>query len=79
MFNRRGFNSQSSNLERIAHKTDGNPNAQNDSDSFYQLAINAVKNNDQNAGEQIAYKICEAYGLSKDQMIQRAKQFFGIN
>lgn len=77
MFNRRGFNSQSSNLERIANQSQNMP--QNENNSFYQSAINAVRNNDQNAGEQIAYRICEAYGLSKEQMLQKAKQFFGIN
>lgn len=38
----------------------------------------AVQNNDAKKGEQIAMNLCKSYGVTKEQAIAQAKQFFGI-
>lgn len=38
--------------------------------------INAITNNDQATGEQIANNILKQYGMTKEQALQRAQQFF---
>lgn len=40
--------------------------------------INVIQNGDNAAGEQIANNILQTMGVSKDQAIQQARQFFGI-
>lgn len=48
-----------------------NPMAQN--------AISAIENNDNEKGEEIANNLCESYGVSKDEAMAMAKEFFHIS
>ena len=47
-----------------------NPNAKS--------MLDVVQNNDQQQGEQIARNLCQSYGITPEQAIQQAKQFFHI-
>lgn len=40
--------------------------------------INVIKNNDVASGEQIATNLCNSMGMSKEQAIAQARQYFGI-
>ena len=41
-----------------------------------QAAVNAIMNNDANAGQQIANNLCQSNGVTKEQALQQAGQFF---
>lgn len=47
-----------------------NPNAQG--------MIQAIQNNDSAKGEQIAKNLCDSYGISPQEAVQQAKQFFNF-
>lgn len=47
-----------------------NPNAQE--------LLNVIQSGDQKKGEEIASNLCETYGISRDDAVQKAKQFFNI-
>lgn len=47
-----------------------NPQAQN--------YINVIQSGDANRGQQIADNICKTYGVSRDEALNQAMQFFGI-
>lgn len=47
-----------------------NPNAQ--------AYLQVIQDNDSSRGEQIANNICETYGVSKEQAVQMARQFFKL-
>lgn len=47
-----------------------NPNAQN--------LLNVIQSGDQKRGEEIANNLCETYGISREDALQKAKQFFNI-
>ena len=51
-----------------------NPNLQTNANAMQM--INVVQNNDQVAGEQIANNILKQYGLTKEQGMQLAQQYF---
>lgn len=53
-----------------------NPNNQNNPNA--QKMIQAIQNNDQQTGEQIAQNILDAYGITRDQGVQMAMNFFGF-
>lgn len=38
----------------------------------------AIQNGDAKAGEEIAENLCKTYGVSKEEAITQAKQFFGF-
>jgi hypothetical protein len=40
--------------------------------------VNVILNGDSARGEQIATNLCNTYGVSKEDGIQQAKQFFNI-
>lgn len=44
----------------------------------YQEMLKAVQNNDSKKGEEIANNLCESYGMTKEQALAQAKQFFGF-
>ena len=41
--------------------------------------ISIIKNNDSQRGNEIAQNLCATYGMSVDQAVCQAKQFFGIS
>lgn len=47
-----------------------NPNAQN--------LLNVIQSGDQKKGEEIANNLCKTYGVSREDAVQKAKQFFNI-
>ena len=47
-----------------------NPNAQE--------LLNVIQSGDQKKGEEIAGNLCKTYGVSRDDAVQKAKQFFNI-
>lgn len=47
-----------------------NPNAQS--------MLEVIQNNDAEKGRQIAKNLCNSYGVSEEEMLSRAKQFFHI-
>ncbi len=47
-----------------------NPNAQN--------LLNVIQSGDQKRGEEIANNLCETYGISREDALQKAKRFFNI-
>lgn len=47
-----------------------NPNAQS--------MLEVIQNNDAEKGRQIAKNLCNSYGVSEEEMLNRAKQFFHI-
>lgn len=47
-----------------------NPNAQE--------LLNVIQSGDQKKGEEIANNLCNTYGISRDDAVQKAKQFFNI-
>lgn len=53
-----------------------NPNIQNNQNA--QKMIQAIQSNDQQTGEQIAQNILDAQGLTREQGIQMAQNFFGF-
>lgn len=53
-----------------------NPNVQNNPSQ--QNMINAIRNGDDAAGQQIADNLCKTYGISREEALKKAKEFFGI-
>lgn len=47
-----------------------NPNAQN--------MLDVIRRNDAEQGKKIAQNLCNSYGVSEEEMLKRAKQFFHI-
>lgn len=47
-----------------------NPNAQN--------MINVIMSGDAQKGQQIAHNICQSYGISEQEALKQAKQYFHI-
>lgn len=43
-----------------------------------QEMVSAIRNNDSKRGEELANNILNSYGISKEQGIARAKQYFGL-
>lgn len=41
--------------------------------------ISIIKNNDAQRGNEVAQNLCATYGMSADQAVGQAKQFFGIS
>ena len=41
-----------------------------------QAAVNAIMNNDPNAGQQIAQNLCNSNGVTKEQALRQAADFF---
>ena len=40
--------------------------------------IDIIQNNDSVRGEQIAMNLCNTYGVTKEQAIDQAKRYFGL-
>lgn len=53
-----------------------NPNIQQNPQA--QAMIDVIKNNDQTKGEQIANNLLQTYGVSKEDALKRAQQFFKL-
>lgn len=53
-----------------------NPNIQQNPQA--QNMIDAIKNNDSVKGEQIANNLLQTYGVSKEDALKRAQQFFKL-
>lgn len=47
-----------------------NPNAQS--------MLNAIRNGDAKAGSEIAQNLCKSYGLTPEQAVSQAKQYFNL-
>lgn len=58
------------NLIKNSPNIKNNPMAQN--------AIEAIQNNDAAKGEEIANNLCETYGISREEAMAKAKEFFLI-
>ena len=43
-----------------------------------QAMLQAIQNNDSKTGEEIANNLCQTYGISKEQAIAKAREFFHI-
>lgn len=43
-----------------------------------QEMVNTIRNNDSQRGEELANNILKSYGLTKEQGIEKAKQYFGL-
>lgn len=43
-----------------------------------QQMLQIIQNGDSQQGQQIADNLCKTYGVSREQAIQMAKQFFGL-
>lgn len=54
-----------------------NPNIANN--EMAKDLINVIETNDYKRGEEIAMNMCNTYGVTKEQAIQKAIQFFGLN
>lgn len=53
-----------------------NPNIMNNPQAQHMVSI--IQNGDSTQGQQIAENLCKTYGISKEDAIQQAKQFFGM-
>lgn len=53
-----------------------NPNVANNPQAQGYLEV--IQNNDSEKGQQIAENICKSYGMTKEEALNRAKQFFGL-
>lgn len=53
-----------------------NPNVANNPQAKNYLQV--IQNGSPQQGEQIAENICRTYGMTKEQALERAKQFFGL-
>lgn len=53
-----------------------NPNIMNNPQLQHMISV--VQNGDSQQGQQIAENLCKTYGISKEDAIQQAKQFFGM-
>lgn len=53
-----------------------NPTVANNAQAKNMLDV--IRRGDSAVGEQIAMNLCNTYGISKDDAIKRAEQFFGI-
>lgn len=40
--------------------------------------LNVIRNGDDARGRQIAQNLCDSYGITPDQAVQQAKQFFNL-
>lgn len=40
--------------------------------------LNVIQNGDSARGQQIADNLCQTYGISRDEAIRQAKQFFNL-
>lgn len=43
-----------------------------------QALMNAIQNGDSAKGEEVARNICKTMGMSEEEALKQAKQFFGI-
>lgn len=53
-----------------------NPNIMNNPQAQHMVSI--IQNGDSRQGQQIAENLCKTYGISKEDAVQQAKQFFGM-
>lgn len=53
-----------------------NPNIANNPNA--QSMLDVIQRNDAEKGRQIAQNLCNTYGVSEEEMLKRAKQFFHI-
>lgn len=53
-----------------------NPNVANNPNA--QGMLNVIESGDSAKGEQIARNLCQTYGITPEQAIQQAKQFFDL-
>ena len=53
-----------------------NPNVANNPNA--QEFINVIQNGDSEKGKRIAQNLCNTYGVTPDQAMQQAKQFFKL-
>lgn len=53
-----------------------NPNIMNNPQAQHMVSI--IQNGDSTQGQLIAENLCKTYGISKEDAIQQAKQFFGM-
>lgn len=53
-----------------------NPNVANNPAA--QNYISVIRSGDNNTGSTIANNLCETYGVSKEEAVAKAKEFFGI-
>lgn len=53
-------------------------NSNVDSTDFGKNALDTIRSGDSARGEQLADNICRSLGLSREQAIQQAKEFFKI-
>lgn len=44
----------------------------------FQAMINAIKNNDKEAGERLANNICSSYGMSREQILSQVLGSLGL-
>lgn len=54
----------------------GNPQIANNPNA--REFLNVIRNNDDARGRQIAQNLCDSYGITPDQAVQQAKQFFNL-
>lgn len=64
------FNSLVMHLIRNNPQIANNPNAQE--------MLNTIQSGDSQKGQQIAKNLCQTYGITPEQALQRAKQFFRV-
>lgn len=65
------------NLMNLAMNLIGrNPNVANS--PMNQAYINTLKSGDNSKGEQLARNLCQTYGVSVEEALNRAKQFFNL-
>lgn len=55
---------------------DGNPQIANNPNA--REFLNVIRNGDDARGRQIAQNLCDSYGITPDQAVQQAKQFFNL-
>lgn len=53
-----------------------NPNVANNPNTQYMASL--IQNGNSEQGKQVAENICRTYGVTPDQALQRAKQFFHL-
>lgn len=64
-------------MQTIINAAMNNPNVQKS--PLAQEGLGAIFNNDNKKGEEIANNILASYGMSREEGVKRAKEFFHLN
>lgn len=63
-------------IQTLINAAMNNPNVKQS--PFAQEGLGAIFNNDNKKGEELANNILQSYGMTREEGIQRAKEFFNL-